>query len=108
VVLALLIATGLFAGDDGEQGPLAHLTGAWLADAFGEVHEGLNAVLWVLVGVHIAAVVRISFFSGDNLIRAMWTGRKENTVGGDIPATSILGVTLSVAIGVAAVLAVVW
>lgn len=34
-VLILLILTGLFAGDEGEEGPYALFVSAWLADALG-------------------------------------------------------------------------
>jgi len=118
-VLALLVASGLFAGDEGEKGPLADLAGAWLADGLGEVHEGLNTFLWSLVTLHVAAVLLVSYLTKDNLIRAMWTGRKENPArftevtskegaAADIPPAGFLRVTVSVAAAVAAILAVVW
>ncbi|NQU61903.1 MAG: cytochrome b/b6 domain-containing protein [Rhodospirillales bacterium] len=118
-VLALLIATGLFAGDEGEKGPLAHFVGAWLADAMSEVHESLNAVLWSLVAFHVAGVLFVSYTTKDNLIRAMWTGRKENparfieagneeTVAEDVPPAGFLRLALSTAVAVAAVLVVAW
>lgn len=116
-VLALLTATGLFAGDEGEKGPLAHLVGAWLADGLGEVHEGLNTVLWILIPVHVAAVLFVSYLTRDNLIRAMWTGRKQSPAeiiaagngepaAEDIPPAGVLRVVLSAAIAAVAVLAV--
>jgi cytochrome b len=71
-----LVATGLFAGDDDEAGPWAFAAGPWLADGLGEVHEGLNAVLWGLVVVHVAGVAAHMLLTGENLIRAMWTGKK--------------------------------
>ncbi len=113
-VLAVLVASGLFAGDEGEKGPLAHIAGAGLADGLGEVHEILNTLLWSLIAVHVAAVLFVSFSTKDNLIRAMWTGRKKNlanlneTVAEDIPPVGALRVAASVAFGIAAVVAVLW
>ncbi len=114
MVLAVLVASGLFAGDEGEAGPLAHLAGASLADGLGEVHEVLNTLLWCLIAIHVAAVLFVSYRTRDNLIRAMWTGRKEpladstKTVAEDIPSAGVLWVILSAALGIAAVLAVLW
>ncbi|MDA1088982.1 MAG: cytochrome b/b6 domain-containing protein [Proteobacteria bacterium] len=105
--LALLIATGFFAGDEGDKGPLAHYIGAWLADAMSEAHESLNGLLWTLVGVHVGGVLFVSYTTKDNLIRAMWTGRKEQIAGEDIPAAGIPRVALSVTVGVVAVVAIV-
>jgi len=68
--------------------------------------------LWTLVGVHVAGVLFVSVTTGDNLIRTMWTGRKKipaglaETGGGDIPASRPLRLALSIAAGIASVLAV--
>lgn len=107
-VLAVLTATGLFAGDDGETGPLAHRVGAGVADALGEVHEGLNAVLWTLVAFHIAGVVVESLLTGENLVRAQWTGTKhvaDAVAAGPVGAWAL---TASMMLAVAAVAAVAW
>jgi len=116
VVLFLLVASGLFAGDDDQLGPMAPMItaklGAWAADAMSEVHESLNALLWTLVGVHVAGVLFVSVTTDDNLIRAMWTGRKKIPAGlaetgnDDIPAPGRLRLALSIAAGIASVLAV--
>lgn len=118
-VLALLIASGLFAGDEAEKGPLAPLAGAWLADGLGEVHEGLNTILWSLVVLHVGGVLFVSYATKDNLIAAMWTGRKQNperfietgkgeNVAEDIPPAGFLRLAISVAGGVAAVVFIIW
>jgi len=108
-VLVLLVATGLFAGDEGEKGPLAHWVGAGVADALGELHEGLNAVLWSLVGLHVAGVVVESLLSGENLVRALWNGMKESrdadAAAGPVGALSL---TASLTLAVAAVVGVAW
>ena len=46
--------------------------GDWLA----EVHEGASNVLLGVVGLHLAGVVVGSWLHGENLVRAMFTGRK--------------------------------
>lgn len=108
-VLALTVATGLFAGDEGETGPLAHRIGAGVADAIGELHEGLNTVLWTLVAFHVAGVVVESLLTGENLVRAMWTGNKN--IEGPAAAAGPVGVfpfTASLTLAVAVVVAVAW
>lgn len=78
VVLAGMVATGLFGGepDEAEVGPLAYLIAPALAEALVEVHEALFNVLLVLVGIHIAGVITDIVLTRDNLILAMITGYK--------------------------------
>jgi len=109
VVLGLLVASGLFAGDEGEKGPLAHWLSAGVADAIGELHEGLNTVLWTLVAVHVAGVVIESLLTGENLIRALWTGKKEvENAEADSGPVGALPLMASLVLAVAAVIAVAW
>ncbi|GMQ95831.1 MAG: cytochrome b/b6 domain-containing protein [Gammaproteobacteria bacterium] len=75
-----MVATGLFASEDGVGGPLAELISPAVADALSEVHEGLFNVLLVLVGIHVAGVLVDSVLTGHNLVRSMVTGRKQVTV----------------------------
>ena len=77
-MMVALVATGLFAGDDGESGPLVHWVAPWLADGLGELHEALNSFLWTLVLFHVGTVFIVSHLTRDNLIAAMRTGRKAN------------------------------
>lgn len=112
VVLVVLVASGLFAGDDDEMGPLASMIGTSAADAMGEVHEALNSLLWGLVTIHVAAVVFVSVIAGDNLIRAMWTGRRKVPAGlaatrpEDIAAPRPVWLVISITAAVVIVLAV--
>ncbi len=45
-------------------------------DAWEEVHEALANGLLLLVGVHVAAVLLMSWLARDRLVPAMLTGRK--------------------------------
>ena len=76
--LALIAATGLFAAGEhgGVGGPFAPALPRWLARAAGETHEALFNVLIVLVALHTTGVLAEMLLTGDNLMRAMLTGRK--------------------------------
>ena len=45
-------------------------------DVAGEAHEVLSHALLILIGLHIVAVIFTGFMHGENLVRAMLTGRK--------------------------------
>jgi cytochrome b len=83
MVIALLISIALvsFSGmvliaTEG-QGPLAGtLFMRWNAKWMEEVHEFFANFTLLLVFMHVAAVVFSSFLEGENLVRAMITGRK--------------------------------
>ena len=68
-LLTMLVATGasgwLMTLD-------AYRTVEWLE----KLHEGLATVLLGLAGLHVLAVVIMSVVHGENLVRAMITGRK--------------------------------
>lgn len=76
VILSLLYATGLFSVDDDAAGPLADTIPRWLAVAVSELHEVAFDALVVLIVVHVLGVVVHTLLGRDNLIIAMWTGRK--------------------------------
>jgi cytochrome b len=85
------------------------LTG-WMTQAdgsgerFEETHELVANLMLVLVGVHVAAVLLSSRLQGENLVKAMFTGRKEAA-----PAQGIRHAWYSVAtLMLAAVLAFWW
>lgn len=79
--LALMAATGLFSakGATGIAGPLADLIPRGVAREIGDVHETLFNLLLLMVVVHLMGVLTEMLLTGDNLIRAMITGRKELT-----------------------------
>ena len=45
-------------------------------DLAGELHELLTHALLLLIALHVLAVVATGRLHGENLVRAMWTGRK--------------------------------
>lgn len=79
-VLAVLVGTGLFGGEEEEgvmiAGPLAHYVSAGTAEAMIELHEVFFNVLLVLVAIHVAGVLADMGLKRENLIRAMVTGYK--------------------------------
>ena len=85
MILALLAisfltsASGLFLIEDGYIGPFARY-----GNLDDDPHEGLANVLLFLIGAHVLAALVMSLLMGENLIRAMWTGRK--AVGADATA----------------------
>lgn len=57
----------------------------WGVEWVGKVHERLADGLLILVALHIAGVVLASVRHRENLIGAMFTGRKRTADAGDVP-----------------------
>lgn len=83
LLVALLLTTlsGLLTYGIGENaaGPFAALAGdpgGFLSEAMEEVHEFLAHFTLLLVFVHIAGVIVSGWLHHENLVRAMFTGRK--------------------------------
>ena len=68
-LLTMLIATGA-------SGWLMTLDATRSAEWLEELHEALASVTLALVGLHVLAVAIMSVVHGENLVRAMITGRK--------------------------------
>lgn len=80
LLLLLLVAvqagTGLFANDDiVNEGPLARLVSAATSGLLTAIHKFNFKLLLTAVGLHVAAVL-LYLLRGENLLKAMFTGRK--------------------------------
>jgi cytochrome b len=83
VVLAQTIS-GLFSSDDDDRhGPLAKfISDAW-SERVSDFHADVSGTLiYILIGLHIAAIAYYYFIKKDNLVRPMITGDKEVNVEG--------------------------
>jgi cytochrome b len=87
VVLILLCVltqagTGLFANDDIiNEGPLVKHVSKELSDWLTTIHKYNFNVMLALIGLHIAAVLYYLIWKSENLIKAMFTGRKHLPAG---------------------------
>ncbi len=77
MLILLQAASGLFANDDIlSEGPLAKLVSKDTSDAITGFHELNGKAIIALVALHVIAVLYHGLALGENLIRAMFTGRK--------------------------------
>ena len=74
--LLAMIATGLLAAGRRAAGPLAGLVPLPAAALAGQLHSLISNLLIGLIVVHLAGVAVDWFLTGDNLVKAMLTGRK--------------------------------
>ena len=75
-VLTVIVATGLFAASRRFAGPLADMIPLTVARSIAGLHEATFNVLLVLVTIHILGVVVDMALNRENLVGAMWSGRK--------------------------------
>ncbi|BBO71313.1 hypothetical protein DSCA_52430 [Desulfosarcina alkanivorans] len=83
IVLLLLglmvqVITGLPAGSDEAVGPWASLLSAHAGESMAEFHEAFSIVLLCLIAIHIGGVIADWMLTGENLVKAMFTGQKES------------------------------
>ena len=64
---------------------------------FEEVHEGLTAAMLTVVFIHLAGGVSGSLLHGENLVKAMFTGRKQGTPEEAIPSARPLAAVVLLA-----------
>ena len=78
LVLGTQATTGLFANDDiFLEGPLVHLVDDATSDRLTTVHHFCAKALYVLIGLHIAAIIFHEIYQGERLILPMISGHKE-------------------------------
>lgn len=82
LILLILLATqaglGLFSNDEiATTGPLARYVSDETSLTLMSRHRSIGNVLLVLVGLHVAAVLFHLFFKKENLIFAMFSGKKD-------------------------------
>jgi cytochrome b len=76
--IALLACSGLVMIASEGQGPLAGtLFSSWNGKWMEDIHEFLADFTLLLVFTHLAGVLFSSLLEGENLVKAMWTGRKK-------------------------------
>lgn len=78
-VLLAQAVTGLFANDAiASEGPLARFISSDRSDRLSWLHaDVLSLVIYVLVGLHVAAILYYVLFRRENLVKPMVTGDKE-------------------------------
>lgn len=78
VLLSLQVGTGLFGNDEiAFTGPLVSLVSDALSLRLTGLHRLLSNVLFVLLGLHLAAILFYTLVKKDNLIKPMLTGFKD-------------------------------
>lgn len=106
-VLAVLVATGLFANDDiAFEGPLYALVGKAMSDRLTGFHRLMEPFVILLVLLHLAAIVFYARVKKDNLVKPMVLGWKEvadgeSAKGGGWPAF-VVALVLALAVVAAA------
>lgn len=90
LALAAQVGTGLFANDDiASEGPLAKLVSKDWSDELSWFHAELNSVvIYVLIGLHLAAIAYYFFFQRQNLVTPMITGDKPGLAAEDAAVDS--------------------
>ncbi len=99
-IVASVVITGLFSGDEGNAGPFAGLWGLELSDA----HEVLFRVLQGLVIIHVLGVLVESLKAKDALVPAMITGskrRRADEPGADAKRAGMIALIVALAAGIA-------
>jgi cytochrome b len=78
LVLGTQATTGLFANDDiFLEGPLVHLVDDSTSNRLTTVHHFCAKALYVLIGLHLAAIIFHELYKGDRLVLPMISGYKK-------------------------------
>jgi cytochrome b len=77
-VLLLQATTGLFSNEDsmGSEGPLAKYVSGATSDFITRIHKIDQFVIYVLIALHLGAILYYAIARRDNLVRPMLTGDK--------------------------------
>jgi cytochrome b len=76
IVLATIVVSGLFSATRRLSGPFAESIPSGLAHLIADVHETAFNILLILVTIHVLGVIVDMALNRENLIGAMWWGRK--------------------------------
>lgn len=110
VLLAALLlqaGTGLFANDDiSIEGPLSKFISKELSDRLTTIHYYNFNVLLALAGMHVAAVLFHVFVKKENLLSAMFTGKRRLEAATEVPAVRFVSSWRALALFVLALVAV--
>ena len=78
LVLSIQALTGLFVDDEiAFQGPFAKYVSNSTVSLLSEVHEWNHWLIYILITIHIAAIICYQKFKGEDLIKPMISGDKE-------------------------------
>ena len=78
LVLSIQALTGLFVDDEiAFQGPFAKYVSNSTVSLLSEVHEWNHWLIYILITIHIAAIIYYQKFKGEDLIKPMISGDKE-------------------------------
>lgn len=103
-LLALQIATGLPGNDDiAFRGPLFELVGKALSDRLTGIHKLSINLLFILIGLHVAAIMFYAHVKKDNLVKPMITGWKEQSHGRSASGGGVAALIIALAIAAIAV-----
>ena len=81
-LLAFQVMSGLFSNDDiSFVGPLFELVGKELSNRLTGLHKLLSNGIYLLIGLHLAAITFYALVKKDNLVKPMVTGWKESEQG---------------------------
>ena len=103
-IVSFQIATGLPANDDiAFNGPLYNLVTRELSDQLVSLHRISANLLFVLIGLHIAAIMFYAHVKKDNLVKPMITGWKESASGRSATGGGIVALVVALAFAAATV-----
>ncbi|PKO87420.1 MAG: cytochrome B [Betaproteobacteria bacterium HGW-Betaproteobacteria-12] len=103
-LLALQVASGLFANDDiAFVGPLYELIGKDLSDRLTGIHHLLSTFLFILIGMHLAAIIFYHRVRRQNLLTPMLTGWKDADHGEHAKGGGLLALLFALALALGAI-----